>query len=218
MKKEYRRSSGLYVMLWMTVLSVLCLTACTPVDKKIYQKRSYLLSIEPPSAQESCLSTQRPEIRHCKVAPPFDGRHFIYQRSEVEYESDPYHLFLVPPAEQITHLMRQWYRRDYVSTQASSDTPGDHLYILESFVDRLVADFSVFDQPVARVCMHVQLSKYPPSGKTKVILVQKTYNAEQTLPARPAAQDIVIGLGECLQKILREFDTDCQTLLQDATL
>jgi hypothetical protein len=114
--------------------------------------------------------------------------------------------------------LRQWYRGEYVNNPKSSSQEGDQVYILESFVDRLVADFSAPDQPVACVGMHIQLSQYSPSGRTQVILLQKTYQAEQTLPARPTAQEIVIGLGECLQQILREFDTDCQGLVQGSTL
>ncbi len=216
MRKEYTRSFGPHVMLWMAVVSVLCLTACTPMNKKIHPHRSYLLSITPPLPHEPCLSAHRLEVRSCKVAPPFDGRHLIYQRSEVEYEADPYHLFLVPPAEQITHLLRQWYRTEYASTPASLGTPEDHLYILESFVERLVTDFTHPDQPVASLRMFIRLSRRPAAERTRVILLQKTYQAEQSLPSRPTAEGIVMGLGECLQKILQQFDAEGRTLIQDS--
>lgn len=81
-------------------------------------------------------------IRTLQVAPPFDGRAFVYRTGEFSYERDPYARFMVPPAEGLISPICRWWReagefRDVA--EAGSALKPDTL--VEIHVAQLYGDF-----------------------------------------------------------------------------
>jgi hypothetical protein len=126
-------------------------------------------------------------IRALRVAPPFDGRAFVYRTGAALYIRDPYAEFLDSPTDELASPAREWLRRggnfSAVAEPGSLVKPN---VLSEVSVTELYGDFRQPDRPAAvftvRFVFLDALNGVP--GK---ILLAREYSRNEPLKERTAS-------------------------------
>ena len=115
-------------------------------------------------------------IRTLQVAPPFEGRSFVYRTGEFSYERDPYAEFLGLPAEVLAGPVTELLRGDgcfsAVVKMGSAARPDT---LIEINVSELYGDIRKSDSPGAVLAMQVILTEAK-NGLPGKVLLQKNYS------------------------------------------
>ncbi len=84
------------------------------------------------------------------VGAPFRGRGFVFRESDLKYETDYYHEFLVTPAANIGEsTARALAGAKVFAAVAPAGVIADSDWVLDAFVDALYGDARKLDQPAA---------------------------------------------------------------------
>ena len=187
---------------WRTLLSsfLLCAAGCGVGGRPPADNRAFLLQVEPPAEGAGSPSVTIPlRIRNCRVAAPFVGRPLVYRLTTVQYQYDPYNAFLVPLGDQLDDALYRWLA-------AVAATPPDQaLYVLEPYLESLVADFTDPSRPLASARMRFLLTRSGPDGGRPSVVFQKTLVAKVRMSSgKPSGDQVVAALSGCIQQILTE--------------
>jgi cholesterol transport system auxiliary component len=146
-------------------------------------------------------------IRTLQVAPPFDGRSFVYRTGEFSYQRDAYAQFLGLPADvlagPVTELLRGDGCFNAVVKMGSAARPN---ILIEINVNELYGDIRQPNSPSAVLAMEVILTdaKNGLPGKT---LLEKNYSRRIPMKSTaPAA--LMAAWNEALVEILKDVASD----------
>ncbi|MEO8752534.1 MAG: ABC-type transport auxiliary lipoprotein family protein [Casimicrobiaceae bacterium] len=168
-------------------------------------KGTYLL--EPPNPAPVA-KTQAGLLRvgSVTVGAPFRGRNFVFRETELKYETDYYHEFLVAPAANIGEVTARALGAAKVFTAVTP--PGvivDPDWALEGFVDALYGDARNVDKPTAVLTITYFLRRA--NGDAGVPVWSKTY--ERRVPFTSGSAGAYVGaLNSALGEILAELAKD----------
>jgi|GEM_PF-576162 len=178
---------------------LLCAAGCGVVGRPPADNRAFLLQIEPPAeGAGSSFVTIPLRIRSCRVAAPFVGRPLVYRLTTVQYQYDPYNAFLVPLGDQLDDALYRWL-------EAGAAMPPDQaLYVLEPYLESLVADFTDPNRPLASARMRFLLTRPGPDSGRPSVVFQKTLVAKVRMSAKPSGDQVVAAFSGCIQYILTE--------------
>lgn len=130
-------------------------------------------------------------IKTLQVAPPFDGRSFVYRTGEFSYQRDRYAEFLGLPAEvlvaPVTELLRGNGCFSAVVEMGSAARPDT---LIEININELYGDIRKPDSPSAVLAMQVILMDAKNGLPGKVIL-QKDYS--RRIPMKSTAPDALMA-------------------------
>lgn len=127
-------------LLFLTVLG-LAVPACS-LKKRPPDILYYVLETERAPRTNGSTGTTILGVREFQVAPMFERSGFVYRKSEVRYESDFYHQFLIPPAKQLTVAARTWFSGSNLFSQVvDSVSTAGLTHLLEGRVNALYADY-----------------------------------------------------------------------------
>ncbi|MCI0498128.1 MAG: YajG family lipoprotein [Planctomycetales bacterium] len=176
------------------------LTGC----RKPLQKQTFLLEVRRPETAAVQSIAACLDIRPCQAASGFSGSQLIYRTSQVAYDQDYYHAFLVSPEDQITEHLTQWCH----SSGLFACPPNAETVTLEPYLEALYADFQQKNSHAAVARFHVRLTRVDKSCSCPVVLLNKTYSAATPLSPGPDGAEVVNGLSAALTQILQELEHD----------
>jgi cholesterol transport system auxiliary component len=146
-------------------------------------------------------------IKSLHIAPPFDGRSFVYRTGEFSYERDPYAGFLGLPAEQLAAPVSEILRGngcfgDVVG--AGSAVQPDTL--VEISITQLYGDIRKPKSPFAVLAMQVTFMEAT-NGLPGLVILQRNFSRRIPMTSTaPAA--LMEGWSRALVGILTEVASD----------
>jgi uncharacterized lipoprotein YmbA len=140
-------------------------------------------------------------IRMLEVAPPFDGRGFVYRTGEFSFDRDPYAQFMVSPAEALVSPIRARLGQAgpfSAVVEAGSALKPDAL--VEIHVDQLYGDFQQPGHAAAVLAMRLAFFDSA-NGVPGKVLLEQGYSRDIPLKA-PTAAALIEGWNQALGQIL----------------
>jgi|HubBroStandDraft_1064217.scaffolds.fasta_scaffold162903_2 cholesterol transport system auxiliary component len=175
--------SGWMVRISAIVLLALILTGCLSRAPMNVQTFAFSAPASPVTGQVTAVRVLG--IKSLQVAPPFDGRSFVYRTGEYSYERDSYAQFLGDPAEVLAVPVREMLLgdgcfRDVVKA-GSAAKPNT---LVEINVSQLYGDIRKPGSPCAVLAMQVIFLEATNGLPGKVILQQ---NYSRRIPMKSTA-------------------------------
>lgn len=142
------------------------------------------------------------------ISPRYEGREFVYHKSDSTYESDFYNRFFITPSEEVTNATREWLANSGTASRfLGSRSPIQPTHSIVGNVVALYGDFQEKGTP--RAVLKVEFSLQARVHSEFVIRFQKTY--AQAVAMESAAPDsLVKGWTAGLTAILTELARDLQ--------
>ena len=183
---------------------------CVSVEKSYPDKRYFVLEA---SRNESAANPKAAGVllvSSLRVSPRYDGRSFIYRRSEANFESDFYNQFLVSPGalltEEVRRAVSQAQVAQYVVGPANQLEPT---HMLEGTIDALYGDFRDVNAPKAVLEMEFFLSKESP---TKAEIVMRKRYIKSIMVNGHSPEALVKGWNDALNEIVASLTADLKTV------
>lgn len=196
----------------LILLSGLC-SSCINLSKNYPIRSQYMLDVHYPPRVQKKLSTDILEVYPTSISPQFAGNSFVYLTSNINYMSDYYNAFFIPPAQQFTQIITRYF--DHTALFYKATTGNNFLknnYILQTNVLALYADYRSSFHPKGALVIEFILFKVGEENTT--LLLDKTY--KQSVPlAQKDSQSLIVAWNQGLQNILKQFQRDLTGLLND---
>jgi len=197
--------------------SVVCLVAlcaiasgCISVEKSYPDKRYFVLEASRNESTANAKADGVLLVSSLRVSPRYEGRSFVYRRSEAGFESDFYNQFLVSPGalltEEVRHAVSQAQVAQYVVGTSSQLEPT---HVLEGTIDALYGDFRDVNAPKAVLEMEFFLSKESPTKAE--IITRKRYLKSVAVNGR-SPDALVKGWNDALNEILAALIEDLRAV------
>ena len=144
------------------------------------------------------------------VGAPFRGRSFVFRESELKFETDYYHEFLVAPGANIGEATaRALAAAKVFATVAPTGVVVDPDWFLDGFVDALYGDARKVDKPAAVLTITYFLRRG--SGNAGVPIWSRTY--ERSVPFTSGSADAyTAALNTAFGDVLAELARDLSAL------
>lgn len=169
-------------------------------------KGTYVLE---PALPPAGIRTQPGLVRvgNFTVSAPYRGRSFVYRETDLKYETDYYHEFLVAPGVNISDATaRALAAAKVFAGVAPSGVAVDHDWILDGFVDALYADGRVKDKPLA--VLRITFFLRHAAGDAGVPVWTRSYERQVPFTSGSAAAYVSAlnaGLSEILADLARDL-------------
>ena len=160
-----------------------------------------------PSATTAPASVRVLAIRKLQIAPPFDGRSFVYRTGEFSYERDPYAGFIGLPADILAGPIAELLHGDggfsAVVKMGSAARPDT---LIEINITELYGDIRKPGSPSAVLAMQVILTEAKNGLPGKVILQE---NYSRRIPMKSTAPAALMAAwNEALVEIFADIASD----------
>ena len=150
------------------------------------------------------------EIQPFSINPLFHTRGITYRKTEHEYKSDYYREYLIPPAQMIEDMTRQWLDQSGlfagVFRLGSLLTPE---YILEGHVDKAYMDISKSSQ--SRVILEISFYLLKKESGKPSLMLSKSYTANKLIESVDP-ELYFEGMADGMTDILTDFEKDLELL------
>lgn len=192
---------------WLPVLLALGLMASGCSLKQAAPVKATFLIETPRTAPARAIPAPMTlRVRPIQVAEPFEGREFVYRKSELSFESDFYHGFLVPPRALVTSQARRWLETSGLFRAVLDPTSkADATHTLEGNVTALYGDYR--DQAAPKAVLAIQFVLLHEEGAAPQIVFQRGYRQEVPLDGR-GAEALAKGWSKALAQILTALEGD----------
>lgn len=199
-RTSFRWMSGVLLL-----LSAFTFSGC--LSRPPMNEQTFAFSVPSSSSASEATGSRVLGIRTLQVAPPFDGRSFVYRTGEFSYQRNSYAGFLGLPAEvlagPVTELLREDGCFSAVVKMGSAARPDT---IIEINVNELYGDIRKADSPVAVLAMQVTLTDAK-NGLAGKVLLQKNYSRRIPMKSTaPAA--LMAAWNEALVEIFADIASD----------
>jgi len=200
-----RRSTALFPSLVVMLVGTLLAGGCS-LKKQYPAKQSFLIEAERVGEARGATASGVLRVRNFQVAAPFEGKGFVYRNSDLGYQADFYHEFLVAPRALIAEQTRQWLSASglfrFVLDPASK---AEATHNLEGNVSALYGDYRGAASPKAVLAVEFFLVNDQPASPE--ITFHKSYRQEVPLDNR-APETLAQGWGKALEQILTALEAD----------
>ncbi len=166
-------------------------------------KGTYVLEpVMPPAAERTQPGVLR--VGNVTVAAPYRGRTFVYRETDLKYETDYYHEFLVAPGANIAEATaRALAAAKTFSTVVPGHVAVEADWVLDGFVDALYGDGRIAGKPTA--VLRITWFLRPHSDAVPVW----TRSYERVVPfASGSAAAYIEAQNKALSEILAELARD----------
>jgi cholesterol transport system auxiliary component len=189
----------------LLLLSAFTFGGC--LSRPAMNEETFAFSVPTPSATSEATGSRVLGIKTLQVAPPFDGRAFVYRTGEFSYKHNPYAGFLGLPSEVLADPVAELLRGDgcfsAVVKMGSAARPDT---IIEINLTELYGDIRKTDSPVAVLAMQVTVTDAK-NGLVGKVLLQKNYSRRIPMKSTaPAA--LMAGWNEGLVEIFADIASD----------
>jgi ABC-type uncharacterized transport system auxiliary subunit len=204
-------SAGLrpVAFLCLAAIALVALSGCS-LKKQYPAKQAFLVEARRSGEARASSALSVLRVRNLNIAAPFEGKGFVYRTSELGYEPDFYHEFLVSPRALLTESVRQWLGASGVFRFALDPASrSDATHSLDGNVLALYGDYRESASPKAVLVIEFFLTNEQPS--VPEIIFHKAYRQEVPLENR-APEALAKGWGKALEQILSALEKDLVAL------
>ena len=189
----------------LLLLSAFTFSGC--LSRPAMNEQTFAFSVSPAPATSEAAGSRVLGIKTLQVAPPFDGRSFVYRTGEFSYERDHYAGFLGLPNEvlagPVTELLREDGCFSAVVKMGSAARPDT---IIEINIDEMYGDIRKSGSPSAVLSLQVVLTEAK-NGLSGKVLLQKNYSRRIPMKSTaPAA--LMAAWNEALVEIFADIASD----------
>ena len=180
---------------------------CVDLKRSYPEKRSFVLDVGVPPEETPSKGTIVLKIIKFRVSPLFSGRAMVYRVADLQYESDFYDEWFVPPATLVTQQFQQWIARSSGLNMVM--VGADHVeptHLLEGTVTEFHGDFRAAPQAVFGLDLHLLDAVHE-----RQWFLRRTYHQEVPLKDR-SSEALAAGLTEALRTVLVEVAKDLAAL------
>lgn len=193
------------VFLCLAAIALVALSGCS-LKKQYPAKQAFLVEARRSGEARASAASSVLRVRNLNIAAPFEGKGFIYRKSDLNYESDFYHEFLVSPRALFTEQVRQWLGASGVFRFALDPaSKADATHSLEGNVQVLYGDYRGSASPKAVLMLEFFLTNEQPAASE--IVFHKAYRQEIPLENR-APETLAKGWSKALEQILTALEQD----------
>lgn len=172
-----------------------------------YNKTQYVLDPSRPGEPVAAAQDAVLEVRRFTIDSAFNDKGLVYRATDLQYETDFYHEFLVSPAAMIREATRNWFTQSGLFARVAD--PGSYVepaFALEANVTALYGDLRDENNPQAVVELRAFLLKIQGS-RDPVVVHSETYSATDPLQTQDP-DGLVAAFNRCLQAILTDLEAD----------
>lgn len=198
------------VILCVVIMIVGLISGCA--DNRIYTKEQYALEVNHGAGEQGERGVGIVRVRRFQISEGFSGIGLVYRTSDVSYESDFYHEFMVSPISIITEQSRRWLDDSGVFAGVVDTSSAVKAgYVLEGNVICLYGDYRDTESPEA--FLEIKFTLISAKAMADPIVFHRTYAAARAVePANAAA--LVKGFNGCLSEILDSFEADLRKVVK----
>ena len=199
-----------YLILLLLSMALALVAGCVSLEKSYPDKRYFVIEASPAREAANGATAGVLLVSSLRISPRYQGRSFVYRRSQASFESDFYNQFLVSPAA----LLTEEVRRALSQTQVARHVVGtasqlEPTHVLEGSIDALYGDYRDTNAPKAMLEMEFFLSKESPTKAE--ILMRKRYAKAIAVDGR-APEALVKGWNAALDEILASLVADLKAV------
>jgi hypothetical protein len=189
---------------------------CVGIERG-YPDRRYFVITSANSIAPTTVGHASPQqvllVGNLRVSPRYDGKSFVYRRSEAHFESDFYNQFLAFPGAILTEEVRKGVAAAGIfQTVIAGSSRLDPTHLLEGSVNALYGDFRGGDPPRAVLEMEFFLTRE--SASNPDILLQRQYQKSVSITGA-SAEALVRGWSRGLAEIIEALVVDLKAALPD---
>ena len=193
--------------------SVVCLLAlcviaggCVSVEKSYPDKRYFVLEASRSERTANAKADGVLLVSSLRVSPRYEGRSFVYRRSDAGFESDFYNQFLVSPGALLTEEVRRAVSQAQVAQYVvGTSSQLEPTHVLEGIIDALYGDFRDVNAPKAVLEMEFFLSK---ESSTKAEIITRMRYLKSVAVNGRSPDALVKGWSAALNEILAALIAD----------
>jgi cholesterol transport system auxiliary component len=186
------------------------LAGCFNINKSYPLKHYFVLNAARNQKVSPSPSNGVLKIQRFRVSPQFDGQDFVYKKGNLNYESDFYNEFFIPPGLMIAENVEKWLARSGLFKYVMGfSSPVKPTFELEGVVSALYGDYSGSEAPKA--VLEIQFFLVRNAAFRPHIVFGKTYR-EETLISGNSPDALVAGWNQALEHILTRFETNLKDL------
>ena len=194
------------------LLTLFLLPGCSlkkAVQQSAPEKRHFVLEASRAASSGSARSQGVLYVREMTVSPRYEGAGFVYKRGEVEFTTDFYNRFLIPPDLLITQEVRDWVLATGVFGDViQSGSVVAPTYALEGRVNALYGDYSA---QAPRAVLEIELFLVEDPLERSAVLFHERYREEVPLDDRKP-ESLVLGWNTALARALGALEQDLGSL------
>ncbi len=185
------------------------LAGCISMEKNYPDKRYFVLSAAGGGAAANPGFNGVLLVSGLRVSPRYEGKSFVYRRTEASFESDFYNQFLISPGAILTEEVRRGLARAQVfQFVVGSSSQLDPTHVLEGTIDALYGDFRDAGSPKAVLEMEFFLSRESPAKAD--IVAQKRYSKSVAVNGN-SPEALVKGWNDAFEAILSSLVADLKS-------
>jgi len=193
-----------------TALAAALLAGGCSLKKQYPAKQTFLVEARRTGDAHASSSPGVLRVRNFQVAAPFEGKGFVYRTSELGYQTDFYHEFLVAPRALLTEQTRQWLGASSLFRFVlGSGSNADATHNLEGNVLALFGDYR--ESASRQAVLAVEFFLTSEQSTSLEIIFHKSYRQEIPLEDR-APESLAKGWGKALEQILTALEQDLAKL------
>jgi cholesterol transport system auxiliary component len=198
-------------MIFIGHLALLCfLTGCFNFNKAYPEKHYFVLSVSRGKRPSLPTSNALLKIQRFRVSPRFEGKSFVYRKGKLNYESDFYNEFFIPPGLMVTEEIEKWLAESGLFKYVMGfSRPVEPTFKLEGAVNALYGDYS--DTGAPKAVLEIQFFLVRNLSSEPVIVLGKMYHEEILLKGH-SPNALVTGWDLALKQILTELETNLKHL------
>jgi cholesterol transport system auxiliary component len=181
---------------------------CLGLSRAYPEKRYFALEAPPRGAAKGAPESGVLRVNPFRVGPLYEGNELVHRSGEVEYESDFYNEWFVPPGPMLTRAFEDWMGTAGVFEHViPAGASVDATAAMGGLVTALHGDYR---EEAARAVLGVDV--YVVSGEDSPrIILQNGYSKEVAIPNR-SAEALARGLNEALRLLLVDLEADLRKL------
>lgn len=203
--KMHIMKPAISIKLWISVLSLVTLAACSLPKRPALEVSSWMVAPERTGSAYTPRTDVWLKMGSVSTTPPFGGKSLVYRVSDQRYEKDFYNVYSTLPNEMIGNATRQWLNNAQIFSmtvgQSNSFFP---FYTLQASVEEFYGDYRVRPEAVVTVEFFLTATSV---SKTNPLIGANRYTKRVALKDNtPSA--LVAGQQEALAQILKQYEVE----------
>ena len=148
--------------------------------------------------------------RPFQVASRYEGREFVWRKTDLEWETDFYNLFFTAPRQTVTDEARSWLAASGLFEHVLDfSSHVDATHVLEGHIVHLYGDARGDD---AKAVIEVQFFLVDDRPTPSAVAFGKSYAEEVAIP-KDSPEELVKGWNEGLGRILGKLEEDLRGIV-----
>ena len=202
---------NLFVSISIICLTIVCFLCAGCLNVQYPHRKQYLFHVTPSRKLRSTPLNKILKIDHITIAQQFSGVNFVYKKSNILYLTDYYHIFFIPPSEQIEQIVSRYINESNLFKYVAGEGEFGYVdYTLKTKILALDADYTNAQHPKAVIAIRFALfiSKPTQTG----ILLNKVFKAAVPLKHKDSKTLVKawnVGLKSILVRLTRQLQRVC---------